>query len=458
MNLHVAPGLATARPRHQRGPDLDVDTSVPALVFKVGSYPLHVGGVGVIRSLGRLGIPVYAITEPGHTPAAASRYCTGRFVWQSTVNDREDALISDLREVGERIGRRSVLVATDDEAAVLVAEHAAELSEQFLLPAVAPALPRRLASKPGLTELCREHDIGSPASVTPASLEEVDVFAATARFPVVIKNAEPWERRRRPVVPYTTVVHSPDELLAIVGRALGVGRPSPASPASVILQEYIPAKQSQDWVADVYCSGGITSSVVLTGLKLRSWPPDAGATACGYSLVNPEVVELTERLCDEIGFSGIGDLDWRLDLRDGRYKLVDFNPRVGSRFRLTETQAGVDVVRALHLDLTGRQVPSSPEVEGKRLVLEHVDLPARIRYRMLTRRSERAAVSRLPGSGLDHVSPAPTSTEFAWLATDDPGPFVAMLRYAAGAAMTEIRRQSRALALRARTRVRAGRG
>jgi D-aspartate ligase len=451
MNLDIAQVHRGSRSLRRGGLGLDVDTGVPALVFKVGSYPLHVGGVGAIRSLGRLGVPVYAITEPGRTPAAASRYCAGRFVWRSTVHEHEDALISDLQEVGDRIGRRSVIVATDDEAAVLVAEHAAELSERFLLPQVAPGLPARLASKTDLVALCKEHDVAAPASAAPASLDEVDAFIATAIFPVVIKNAEPWERRRRPVVPYTMLVYSPEELLAIVGRMFS-GRPP-----GLLLQEYIPAERSQDWMTDLYCNVGFSSPVVLTGLKLRSWPPHAGATACGYAIVNPEVVALTERFTKEVGFSGIADLDWRLDLRDGQYKLVDFNPRLGSRFRLTETESGIDVLRAMHLDLTGRDVPRSPQLEGKRLVLEHVDIPARLSYRMVTRRAEQAAVSRLTREISDRDPPVPTSTEFAWLAADDPGPFVAMLRYAASAGLTELRRQVRALTLRIRAR-RPGRG
>ena len=461
MNLDVAHIHRESRSRRPGGPVPDLDTSVPALVFKVGSYPLHVGGVGAIRSLGRLGVPVYAITEPGFTPAAASRYCAGRFVWRSSVSDHEDVLISALQEVGDRIGRRSVLVATDDEAAVLAAEHAAELAERFLLPQVAPGLPARLASKTDLAVLCKEHDIAAPATASPASIDEVEAFIDTADFPLVIKNAEPWERRRRPVVPYTMLVYSPEELLAIVG-GMFPGRPSgrdaDGGPAGagrltgLLLQEYIPAEHSEDWMTDLYCNVGISSPVVLTGLKLRSWPPDAGATACGYAIVNPEVVALTERFTKAVGFSGIADLDWRLDRRDGQYKLVDFNPRLGSRFRLTETESGIDVLRAMHLDLTGRQVPRSPQLEGKRLVLEHVDIPARLSYRMLTRRAEGAALSGLTRAVPDHDDPERAVTEFAWLAADDPWPFVAMLRYAAGAGLTEIRRHVRALALRVRAR------
>ena len=34
------------------------DDGVPALIVKFGDYPLHHGGVGAIRSLGWLGVPM----------------------------------------------------------------------------------------------------------------------------------------------------------------------------------------------------------------------------------------------------------------------------------------------------------------------------------------------------------------------------------------------------------------
>ena len=39
------------------------DTSLPLIVLKVGRYPRDHAAVGAIRSLGRMGIPTYAITE-----------------------------------------------------------------------------------------------------------------------------------------------------------------------------------------------------------------------------------------------------------------------------------------------------------------------------------------------------------------------------------------------------------
>ena len=107
----------------------------------------------MIRTRGRLGVPVYAITEDRLTPSALSRYCAGSFVWRVTAKEEPCDLAGRLREVGERLGRRAVVVPTDDEAAVLIAEYADELSEHFIFPRIAPGLPRALTKGRDITGL-----------------------------------------------------------------------------------------------------------------------------------------------------------------------------------------------------------------------------------------------------------------------------------------------------------------
>jgi predicted ATP-grasp superfamily ATP-dependent carboligase len=204
----------------------------------------------------------------------------------------------------------------------------------------------------------------------------------------------------------------------------------------MIVQEYIPRDQAQDWIVHLYCDANSDCVVLFTGVKLRSWPPHNGPTASAYTMANPELGRLAERFCKEIGFRGIADLDWRLDLRDGKYKLVDFNPRVGNQFRLFETEQGIDVVRALYLDLTGRAVPAGTARTGRRLVVEHIDVVARPAYR--------------GGNGYPAAPPPPppVSTEFAWLSKDDFLPFLAIwprLVKPLGAALRERRRSKHAV-------------
>jgi D-aspartate ligase len=398
------------------------DQPVPALILKIGQYPLHSGGVGAVRTLGRFGVPVYATTEDSLTPAAVSRYCAGHFRWRTTGHEDPAALIDGLVGIGRQIGRPSVLVPVDDEAAVLIDEHAGELSGHFLFPRIPPGLSRQLASKHELLRLCREHGVGAPESVFVSSAEQITAYAEQAVFPVVAKNAEPWVRRRAPAVPGTTVLRSAAELTALAAAA--------GESPTLILQDYIPHDQAEDWIVHLYCDAGSACLVLFTGVKLRSWPSNTGATACGMAVPNPELAELAGRFCKAVGFHGVADLDVRYDRRDGQYKVVDFNPRMGNQFRLFETADGIDVLRALYLDLTGQSVPPGDQVNGRRIVVEHIDLFARI-----GQRGSGYATPSAPGRA--------TSTELAWLAADDPLPFAAMLPRAAKLAFSDLARRQR---------------
>jgi len=170
---------------------------------------------------------------------------------------------------------------------------------------------------------------------------------------------------------------------------------------------------------------------MFTGVKVRSWPPHAGMTACAYAVDNKELAGMTARFIQRIGFSGIVDLDWRFDRRDGRYKLLDFNPRMGAQFRLFENEARLDVVRAQHLDLTGRPVPEAEQLADRRFVVENIDLPALLAYRR-------------SGYTTPHAPARASGTELAWAARDDMRPFFTMLARCVGPGATHLYRMWRA--------------
>ncbi|MFD5390952.1 ATP-grasp domain-containing protein [Streptomyces sp. NPDC059474] len=385
-----------------------MDRSVPALVVKIGHYPLHHGGVGAIRSLGRLGVPMYAVTEDRWTPAALSRYLARAFIWPTTGSERPERLVEGLLRIGRAIGRPAVLLPTDEEAAVLIAEHADRLAGEggFLFPRAEPELPRRLASKRGLYELCVKHGVPTPEAAFPDTYADVKAFAASARFPVVAKNREAFERRKKPAVGGTTRIEGPRELMELARR----WGPRPG----VVLQEYLPREDAEDWIVHGYFDSRSTPLAMFTGVKVRSWPPHAGMTACAYAVANEELARMAAQFVQRIGFSGIVDLDWRLDRRDGRYKLLDFNPRMGAQFRLFESAAGIDVVRAQHLDLTGRAVPGAGQRPDRRFTVENIDLPALLAYRR-------------SGYTTPHAPARASGTELAWAARDDMKPFFTML-------------------------------
>ncbi|WP_405364972.1 ATP-grasp domain-containing protein [Kitasatospora sp. NBC_00039] len=391
------------RDDHTNPARLDLDRDTAVLLVKVGRYPLAHGPVGVVRSLGRAGVAVHAMVEDRLTPTALSRYLTRAFVRPTNGCESTGQLLSAVRGVGRAIGRRCIALPTDDEAAVLLAEHAEELAPYFVLPPVPAGLPRRLANKAAMHAICEEHGIPAPVTVAPGDHDELLKAAWTCGYPLVLKNLEPFTRLSRPVVPNTTIVHDERELLASC---------PPEGRFSVLAQEYLPPERSEDWITHLCCGPGGEPLAVFTGRKLRSYPPAGGFTTRAVALPNPELAELATGLCRAIGYGGIADLDWRLDLRDGRYKLLDFNPRTGAQFRLFETENGLDVVRALHLSLTGRPVPPGPQLNrfygvGQLDVLSAAVTVWRERRPLPDLRPRR-------------------STERAWLCGDDLAPAAAM--------------------------------
>jgi D-aspartate ligase len=381
----------------------DIDVSTPAVVLKFDPNVMHHGGLGAIRSLGRLGVPVFGVHEGPWAPAANSRYLRGRVFW-TPAPEHSERILAGLLQLAQRIGRPSVLITTDDAGAIFLAEHGASLRESFLFPAPPADLPRRLAGKYTLHELCRERGVPTPRAAVPASLDEARDFADQAGFPLIAKLTTPW-RRGGDVLRSTSIIRSGAELDAAFRAFARQG-------AGLMLQEFVPGGPGQDWFFHGYCGADSVCRPAFTGVKDRSYPAHAGLTSLGHSALNAPLRDQVTSLLSELSYRGLADLDLRFDQRDGQYKLLDFNPRLGAQFRLFTDAAGVDVIRAAYLDLTGQPIAASEPVAGRRFLVENYDPIAALGYWRSGELGPKSWLTSL--RGVD---------EAAWFARDDLRPF-----------------------------------
>jgi D-aspartate ligase len=178
-------------PEFLRAPRQASHAPAPVLVLNVGWLALHHGGVGILRSLGRLGVPVYAIVDDRFTPACVCRYLAGAILWDTRRLDAQ-RFIEGMAWIGRRLQRPTVVIPNGDVAASLVAEHAAVLERWFLLPKQPATLPRLLANKRELRLLCDRIGVACPRTVFPACMEDVHDFVAGVPFPIVVKAAAAW--------------------------------------------------------------------------------------------------------------------------------------------------------------------------------------------------------------------------------------------------------------------------
>jgi predicted ATP-grasp superfamily ATP-dependent carboligase/SAM-dependent methyltransferase len=381
------------------------DTSVPAVVLKL----YHHGSLGAVRTLGRLGVPVFGVHEDQRAPTPRSRYLRETLEWNIDTA-RDDASVEKLLGFAARIGGRPVLITTDDRSGDFLADNAEALRDAYRFPDQPAGLTRALADKESLYGLCLEHGIPAPHTAFPKSRRELLEMLPDASYPLVLKGIDAWRLERRCGL-RLAIVHDESELLERYDFM-----EDPESP-NLMVQEYIPGDPQTVWMLDGYFDADSECRVAFTGQKLRQYPAYTGMTSLGICRPNPQVQEMTRDFMKRLGYRGVLDLGYRFDARDGLYKLLDVNPRLGATFRLFAGADDMDMVRALYLDATGQPIPPSEAVDGRKWVVENYDLRSSVTY---WRDGELKP--------LDWLRSFRGVNEAGWLALDDPKPFAAMAR------------------------------
>jgi len=377
-----------------------MDHATPVVILRSS----HHGGLGIVRSLGRLGVPVYTVDANLWEPALSSRYCRGRFLLTSAGNGPEET-IARLLEIGHKVGGRPILIPTTDRAAIWVSGHADALHEQYRFPRQDASLVQILCDKGRMQELARQSGVPTARSVVPGSKEDVKRFLDTAVFPVVVKAIDA-DRFRRLTGGTKFVIQSPRELLALYAKAEDCDSPN------LLIQEFIPG---EDWMFDGYFDINSRCVFGLTGKKIRRFPVNTGVTSLGICLHNETVKRTTTQFMERISYRGILDIGYRYDQRDGQYKVLDVNPRIGCTFRLFAAVNGLDVARALYLDMTGQPAPPAQAAEGRKWIVEDFDLVSAFHSWRTGALTLRDWIKSLRG--------VREAACFAW---DDPLPFLMM--------------------------------
>jgi D-aspartate ligase len=375
------------------------DTSIPVVVL----YTYHYGQLGLIRTFGRLGIKVHGVDPNSTSPGLFSRYCIRKFRWDiDSVNSKDS--VQYLLKVARTIGKRSILIHTTDYGSSWLAENAGLLSDSYIFPKISAQIVQELANKKDMFFLAKKHGIPTPEACFPKSIDDVKKFSEEVIFPVVMKEmfrvGSPRFGKRM------FIARTKSELLNLYRLNEDFSDPN------FMIQEYIPGGDDTIWMFNGYFNDKSECLFGITGKKIRQSPVHKGVTSLGICLQNNIVDKITRHFMKSIGYKGILDIGYRYDARDGKYKVLDVNPRIGSSFRLFVASNGLDVARAAYLDLTGQPVPQSQIIEGRKWLVEDRDLISCIRYY-----NERSLTFRQWITSFRGVQ------ESAWFAWDDLLPF-----------------------------------
>lgn len=298
------------------------------------------GTLAGVRSLGRAGVDVTVADWRRLVPARWSRFTRRTLTCPDPTTDPR-GLIGWLLETGWK-NPGMVLIPTTDDLAWLFARHRTDLQQHFLLDTPPLDAVYGLLNKWRLRDACAAVGIDTPATWLPHG-DDVDADA-TLRFPLLIKPQtqvllHPHQKGR--------VVRDRDQLRALYDE---YRRENHYASALLETDSTAPRPMLQQLVETrgIYgLSGFIDESgelyVVSAARKVLQKPQVLGVGLCfQQAKLDEPLAGKLRALCRHVGYHGLFEVEFLED--DGRFLLIDFNPRCYG-------QIGFDMARGADLPL-----------------------------------------------------------------------------------------------------------
>ena len=288
-------------------PEETIRYTIPAIVTGGG-----INALGVVRSLGQLGIPVIVLDTNSRSPAMRSRWGQPQLV----PSLEGEAFMSSLTQLASNLGTATILFLTEEKTVVTVSQlrHLLPDSMKIRLPDHVRLM--QLMHKQGFQELADSISAPVPRTVRLLGIQDLSKLDIL-KFPCVLKPSEKnYEYGARFKKAYK--VSSPDET-AIIYREI-----EPIL-ADMVVQEWIEGKDSDIYFCMQYIGADGEVLASFPGRKIRSWPPRIGGTASCTSAWEhkKELTDLTLNFFHAVGFTGMGSMEYKRDARDGRFYMVE---------------------------------------------------------------------------------------------------------------------------------------
>lgn len=367
----------------------------------------HVAGLGVIRALGSLGVPIVAMHYEEREMGYLSRY-----VWRSERIPRpdisEEETLAYLLDRG-KVYEGSLLIPTNDYTVSLVARFHGRLKQCYTVAQPPWPTTQKVLVKKYTYRIADRLGIPHPRSRVVHRTRDLDPQLDQIDFPYLIK---PCEVHKFFEIFGKKMFEVKDrkEALVLIERCRDHG-------LDVIIQEYIPGDDTSGINYNAYFIDG-EPVAEFTARKVRLDPPRFGSPRVLISEQIPEILDLGRRLIRSIGFDGYSCTEFKKDARDGVYKLMEVNGRHNLSTALA-VRCGMNFPWLMYQHLCYQNILS---IKSFRSGIYWIDLCKDVTHSLLSRRQENFSI-------MDYVRPYLKCKVFAVLSARDPLPLIRRLHF-----------------------------
>jgi D-aspartate ligase len=324
----------------------------PAAVVTYMSY----SGLGIIRSLGRRGIRVFALDPDLGQLGMSSKFCVK--LQCPSIEESPEQNFDFLVRLANALREKPVLFPAGDNIVHGYSSREEVLRTNSRLTTPSSSIIRRISTKDALFRTARENGIPVPETFAPKSLHDVKAISSVIPYPCLIKpiRSNAWHVDSVQEKLKAMSGGSEKSILAknrhgLIESYKSISEVDP----NVIITEAIPGADSDLLYFAFYrCADGRIWH--FSGRKQRITPIHFGNASYVVSMHDPNLERISIDLLEKLNYHGLGGIEFKRDLRDGKLKLIEFNARYGLWDALGRV-CGVDTAYVAYLDAIGEKLP-----------------------------------------------------------------------------------------------------
>jgi len=301
------------RERLRNGAHMSKKLKEPTPVIVLGCHKL---GLGVIRALGELNIPIVGLCYNKMDMGYVSKYVK-ETIYAPHPEKFEKQFINLLEECAKRF-EGSLLLPSDDPTLLVVARNKELLERHYIVACTDREITERFIDKKFTYELAEQIGVPAPKTIVLRSDGDVGKYCEAIEYPCVVKPCQShryYEVFKKKMVRVENI----DQMILAYQQASEFG-------IEMMLQELIPGDDTHGVNYNSYFWDD-ECLVEFTAKKIRLGPPGFGTPCVLVSKYIPEIIEPGRKILRALGFYGYSCTEFKKDERDGIYKLMEINGR-----------------------------------------------------------------------------------------------------------------------------------
>ncbi len=284
---------------------MKADTVAPLSALVLG---LDVNGLAVVRALASKGVSLSIIES---NDAKDSVYQSTRYGEIHYVNALTGKGTLSLMS---RFARSFLLYPTTDQQVAWFSQNRALLPDNIIHLFPSKEVVKYLLDKKRFFEFCHQNLFPVSQYRLVRSDDDIINKVTGLQFPLIIKTPEKV---------YGTPSLAKAYFIETCRGLKSTWEEIKTLHHEFIVQEFIPGEDSSIFFCMQYIdrSGNLLAS--FTGRKIRQWRPGCGGTASCEPVNRHELHDLTYNILTKAGFSGIGSMEYKLDVRTGQFYCIE---------------------------------------------------------------------------------------------------------------------------------------